>query len=67
MIIVIGKEDRALLKDAQVYLRERGKIYLTEKPIFGNPESNKKLKDDCFKIARRICKALRIPTDHLDK
>ena len=55
MIIVIGKEDKALLKDAQVYLRERGDIYAIEKPLFGSSNTNTILKEDCYKIGRRIC------------
>ena len=60
MIIVIGKKDKALLKDAQVYLRERGDIYATEKPLFGGTKYNTSLKEDCYKIGRRICKAIGI-------
>ena len=60
MIIVIGKKDRETLKDAQVYIRERGERYLLETP-FRDKEIGERLAMDCFKIANRIRKIVGLP------
>lgn len=54
MIIVIGKKDKEILKDAQVYIREKGEQYL-----WG--ENSKDLARDCFNIANRIRKVVGLP------
>lgn len=61
MIIVIGKKDKQILEDAQVYIRERGEQYLWEPP-FGEKECGEDLARDCFSIANRIRKVVGLPS-----
>lgn len=56
MIIVIGKEDRAKMLDAQAYVHQYGKL-LYHQP-HSSYESSKTIDADCQKIANRILKAL---------
>ena len=56
MIIVIGKEDRAKMLDAQAYVWQYGKLQYHQP--HAKYESAKRIDDDCTKIANRILKAL---------
>jgi hypothetical protein len=56
MIIVIGKEDRAKMLDAQAYVHQYGKLMLQEQ--WTSRDSAKIIDADCQKIANRILKAL---------
>lgn len=56
MIIVIGKEDRAKMLDAQAYVHQYGKLMLQEQ--WTSRDSAKIIDTDCQKIANRILKAL---------
>ena len=56
MIIVIGKEDRAKMMDAQAYVHQYGKLMLQEQ--WTSRDSAKIIDADCQKIANRILKAL---------
>ena len=56
MIIVIGKEDRAKMMDAQAYVHQYGKLML--KLQWTSQDSAKIIDDDCQNIANRILKAL---------
>lgn len=56
MIIVIGKEDRAKMLDAQAYVHQYGKL-LYHQP-HTDYESAKTIDNDCQNIANRILKAL---------
>lgn len=56
MIIVIGKEDRAKMLDAQAYVHQYGKLMLREQ--WTSRDSAKIIDADCQKIANRILKAL---------
>lgn len=53
MIIVIGKEERALVKDACAYILQCGSYLKREDKKHGEL-----LRADCVKIARRLFKAI---------
>lgn len=56
MIIVIGKEDKALIADAQAYVRQAGD-YEMRHSVSSYP-ARKRIKEDCEKIANRLLKAI---------
>lgn len=56
MIIVIGKKDKALLRDAVAYIFQCGKKFYFD-GITKNEEA-KVLDNDCQKIANRLLKAV---------
>lgn len=59
MIIVIGKEDKALIADAQAYVRICGEQYRKDTNYFlGKKENNLALAKDCENIADRLLRAI---------
>lgn len=57
MIIVIGKKDEALLKDAVAYISQCGKSFYRDG--YTKYKDAKVFDADCQKIANRLLKALR--------
>ena len=53
MIIIIGKEDKLLVQDAQAYIQQCGS-YIKRKKAIGWES----ISEDCYKIARRLRKAI---------
>ena len=62
MIIVIGKKDKALIADAQAYVRQCGEQWL-KKPWLGEKGYNERIAKDCRKIADRLLRAIGIKVE----
>lgn len=56
MIIVIGKEDKALLRDAVAYVSQCGKNFYRDG--YTKYKDAQVLDKDCQKIAKRLLKAI---------
>ena len=56
MIIIIGKKDRNLMRDAQAYVHQCGNNFYNDR--LTKYETAKVLDKDCQRIANRILKAL---------
>ena len=63
MIIVIGKKDKALIADAQAYVRQCGEQWLKDKPWLGDKGNNERIAKDCRKIADRLLRTIGIKVE----
>ena len=64
MILIIGKKDRLLMKDACAYIYEAQDKYAWSTVL--KEEHKKTLIEDCRKIRRRLFKMLGIDLKYLD-